>query len=78
MPPDADLPDPPPLRAIVRIRIPLQREEPPAEGEEGEAVEEEPKPKSEKSGRSRGSKKVEEEKAPQEIEFVDQVTPVHT
>lgn len=69
MPPDSDLPDPPPLRAIVRIRIPLQREEPPAEGEEGaEEVEEpEPKPKSEKSGRSgksRGSRKVEEEKAP--------------
>lgn len=79
LPPDADLPDPPVLKAIVRIRIPLQREEPPAEVEEGEEVEEpEPKPKSEKSGRSRGSKKVEEEKAPQEIEFVDAVTPIHS
>ena len=78
MPPDADLPNPPPLRAIVRIRIPLQRDEPPAEGEEGEEAEEpEPKPKSEKSGRSRGSKKAVEEKG-QEIEFVDQVTPVRT
>lgn len=79
MPADAHLPDPPPLRAIVRIRIPLQREEPPAEGEEGEeqAEEPEPKPKSEKSGRSRGSKKAVEEKG-QEIEFVDQVTPIRT
>ena len=64
MPPDADLPDPPPLRAIVRIRIPLVREEPPAADEGGSEVEE-PKPKSEKSGRSsRRSKKVEEEKTP--------------
>ena len=28
LPADNDLPDPPPLRAIVRVRIPLQREEP--------------------------------------------------
>lgn len=64
MPPDHDLPDPPPLRAIVRIRIPLVREEPPEEGAEGEEVEE-PKPKSEKSGRSsRRSNKVVVEKAP--------------
>ena len=34
LPPDHDLPDPPPLRAIVRIRIPLVREEPPEEGAE--------------------------------------------
>lgn len=61
----------------MRIRIPLVREEPPAPDEEG-AEPEEPKPKSEKSGRSRGSKKVEEEKAPQEVEFVDAVTPINT
>ena len=75
MPPDADLPDPPPLRAIVRIRIPLVREEPPEEvGSDAGEV----KPKSEKSGRSRGSKKVEEEKAPQEVELVDAVKPIQT
>lgn len=34
LPPDADLPDPPPLRAIVRIRIPLVKEEQPAEGDD--------------------------------------------
>lgn len=79
LPPDAELPDPPPLRAIVRVRIPRQREEPPAEGEEGEEQEEpEPKPKSERSGRSRASKKVEEEKVPDEIDFVDAVTPIQT
>lgn len=78
LPPDSELPEPPALKAIVRIRIPLQREEP-AGGEEGEEAEiEEPKPKSERSGRSRKSQKVEEEKAPQEIEFVDAVTPVQT
>jgi len=35
---DAELPDAPALRAIVRIRIPLQKDEPPAEGEEGAEV----------------------------------------
>ena len=39
--PDAELPDAPPLRAIVRVRIPLQKdEEPAADGEEGAEVEE--------------------------------------
>lgn len=35
-PADSELPEPPQLKAIVRIRIPFQRDEPPAEGEEGE------------------------------------------
>lgn len=76
--PDADLPDPPPLRAIVRVRVPLKREEPPEAGEEGEEAVSEPPPKSETSRRSKRSQKVEEEKAPEEIEFVDAVTPIHT
>lgn len=33
LPPDSELPEPPQLKAIVRVRIPLQREEAPAEGD---------------------------------------------
>jgi hypothetical protein len=52
---DADLPDPPPLRAIVRVRVPLKREEPPEPGEDGEEAAISEAPKSQTSRRSKKS-----------------------
>ena len=69
---DAELPDAPALRAIVRIRIPLQKDEPPAEGEDGaEAAEDQP-------STSHKQEEKKEDKAQQEIEWADQVVPIQT
>jgi len=69
---DAELPDAPALRAIVRIRIPLQKDEPPAEGEEGAEVPEDQPSTSQKQEEKK------EDKAQQEIEWADQVVPIQT
>ena len=79
---EGELKQGPPLKAIVRIRVPLARPEDEEVAAADDAEEADPgavsEKKSQKSSRSKKSKKEEEKVELQEIEWADQVLPVST